>query len=275
MDRFFLWYMFVYYIDLFQTIVYCNLFHYRDLTSRGNFISATFYLSFLQTFGFISLSQFYFKKEFTSILTVVLLRVEGLVAYLYINISKRFWLPIITNILTDIMLAFCIYYYWPVVYNIILQSYNKKIGVDIRIKDVYITRHVYSSVKRISFILYLVLVFVKITTLEDNPLVKYQFHILALPIFIVKVLEREEEEEENKTAKYSVILLLITISGILIFTSIIQYFGKVHPEYRLLNFINSIHFTLATFLSIVDYNNYGKGLKEAIKYKKITALRRL
>ncbi|WUR04163.1 uncharacterized protein VNE69_07229 [Vairimorpha necatrix] len=275
MDNFFFWYMVIYYIDLIQFIVYSALFHYRDIKTRGTFIPATFYLSFLQTFGFISLSQFYFKKEFTSLLTVVLLKVESLIAYLYINISSKFWLPIITNIVTDLMLAFCIYYFWPVVYSIILQSYNRKIGVDIKIRDVYIMRRVYSSLKRISYILYLVLLFVKITTLDDNFLVKYQFHILALPILIVKVLEREEEEEENKIAKFSVIFLLFIISGLLIFTSVIQFFGTIHSEFRLLNFINSVHFSLATCASIVDYSNYGKGLKEAIKYKKDGATRRL
>ncbi|WUR04162.1 uncharacterized protein VNE69_07228 [Vairimorpha necatrix] len=272
---FFFCYLVLYYIDLIQFIIYGRLFRFENISKPGNNIITFMYIALLELLAFIAVSKFYIAKDLTGLVDLVLVKVEALSAILYIYISQNFLLPFYTFIFTDILLVLCFYVYWPVLYNIILQSYNRKIGLDIKIRDVYIIRHVYSGVKRLAFILYIILLFVNFATgTESQKYYRLQIYLLFLPILGIKILEREEEEE-NAIVKFVVICLLFLVSGYLIHISVIQVVNSPKSEYEILNFINTIHFILASLLALVDYANYGKGLKEATKIKRTIRPRNL
>lgn len=253
----------MYYIDIIFFIISIKIFNRRFDDLELGFTTVFFYILLLEFQGFISITRLYYNKDFSAVLNFVLIRIELLVVICFVFLSRNFYKPIFCTIFSNILLISFLSFYWMDIYSLILRSYAHRLGSDVGIKNIYICRTLYNTMKNQSFTLFIFLLFLHLYTkkLENYRLA---YILMTIPVFFIKVLEREEEENEDSMAKFINLFLLLCLScTFIVFT--ILYSKKQHESYiEMLFIINSYHFLLSFLLGLMDYFNFEGGLKEAL-----------
>jgi hypothetical protein len=267
MSYFFVGYIFLYCLHLSEFVISVKVFDEDFDNPDLGFTFVFFYILLLDLQEFVNIARLYFNKDFSAVLTFIIIRIELITVACFIVLSRNFYLPIIFTIFNNCILLLFFYLYWIDIYSLVLRSYAHRLGSDVEIKNIYIFRTLYNSMKTQSFVVFIFLLFISLylKTFEDHRLI---YVLMAIPVFFIKVLEREEENEDS-AAKFINLFLLLCLGSIFVIFTVLYSFD-VHKGYiEMLLFINSYHFLMSFLLGLVDYFNFGSGLKEALSRNKV------
>lgn len=158
----------------------------------------------------------------------------------------------------------------PVAYNVysFMVKHNfRKIGASLKLINAFVIRYVLQSTRKIYFLhLYLFLLYKIYPNLSSSAMNSYHygFRLYWFPFIICTMYN---EDDENIIRKLFDILLWCVMTCRMVVKCIYICIVKGVPSYIIETYILFV-LVLYCFLTIVDFNLYGSGLKEFLKNRR-------